>query len=209
MSRGLPGRALVSDPPLDPGPDEARSALRRELLEPEYHDANLVDRLLTWLGRQLDRGVETAVDVPPLQTFATMLVAVALLGALGWLVTRARRTARGTRERPAVLTDEGITAAELRARAEAALAAGRHGDALVDGFRALAVRQVELGRLDDTPGATAHEVATVLAAEHPHRAAAVDDSALLFDSVLYGDRPATREQAAGVLALDDELAARR
>ena len=73
-----------------------------------------------------------------------------------------------------MLTDEAITAAELRARAEAALAEGRHEDALVDGFRALAVRQVERGRLDDTPGATAHEVAGVLAREYPDRGPRVD-----------------------------------
>lgn len=200
---------LPAEPPLDPAPDEARSTLRRELLQPEYYDADLVDRLLRWLQRQLDRGVESAVDVPPLQTFATMLLAVLLLGGLGWLVGRARRTARGPRQAAAVLTDEQVTAAELRARAEAALAEGRHGDAVVDGFRALAVRQVELGRLDDTPGATAHEVAGALARSHPERARRVDDSARLFDAVMYGDRPATRDQAVGVLALDDEMAARR
>jgi len=33
--------------------------------------------------------------------------------------------------------------------------------------------------------------------------------AALFDAVLYGDRPATREQATAVLALDDDLVARR
>ena len=32
------------------------------------------------------------------------------------------------------------------------------------------------------------------------------EGARLFDLVLYGDRPATREQAELVLALDDELA---
>ena len=77
---------------------------------------------------------------------------------------------------------------------------------MVDAYRALAVRQVERGRLDDTPGATAHEVARALAAEYPHQRPRVDASAALFDAVLYGDRPASRDQAAGVLALDDELA---
>ena len=92
---------------------------------------------------------------------------------------------------------------------EAALADGRPEEALVDGFRALAVRQVERGRLDDSPGATAHEVALLLATEFPQHGAAVGDNALLFDLVLYGDRPATPEQATGVLILDDELAGAR
>jgi Domain of unknown function (DUF4129) len=200
---------IVLDPPLDPTPDEARSALRRELLKPEYYDDNLVERLITWLRRQLDKGVEAAVDLPPLQTFAAMLIAVLLVGALVWLVRRARGSARAPRDKQSVLTDEAITAAELRARAEAALADGRHEDALVDGFRALAVRQVERGRLDDTPGATAHEVAGVLAREYPDRGQRVDTAAVLFDSVLYGDRPATREQALDVLTLDEDLAVLR
>ena len=105
--------------------------------------------------------------------------------------------------------DGTVTAAQLRARAEAALAEGRYAPALVDGFRALAVRQVERGRLEDLPGATAHEVAAALATAYPEQRVRVDGSALLFDEVLYGDRPATRDQATGVLALDDELAVRR
>jgi hypothetical protein len=37
----------------------------------------------------------------------------------------------------------------------------------------------------------------------------VHRGARLFDEVLYGDRPATRDQAASVLALDDDLVVRR
>lgn len=197
------------DRPLDPSGDEARSLLRRELLSPEYHEQNLLERLRNWLERRIDGGVSSASDTPALQTFATMLVVLLLVAGLVFVVTRARRTARAAQERRSVLTTEEITADQLRARALAALSEGRHEDALVDAFRALAVRQVERGRLDDTPGATAHEVAAVLAAEYPHQRSRVDDGARLFDAVLYGDRPATREQATAVLALDDELAALR
>lgn len=193
------------DPPLGPASDEARSSLRRELLKPEYYEDNLLQRLLGWLERQINSGISAAADAPPLTTFAAMLIAVLLVGGLVWLASRARRSARSPKELRAVLTDEAVSATELRARADAALAAGRHEEALVDGFRALAVRQVERGRLDDTPGATAHEVAQALAVEYPHQRPRVDGSADLFDSVLYGDRDATRDQAVGVLALDDEL----
>jgi len=196
----------LADPPLDPSGEEARSLLRRELLAPEYHEQNLLERLQNWLERRIDGGVGSASDAPALQTFATMLVALLLVAGLVFVVSRARRTARAAQERRSVLTTEDVTAAELRARALAALAEGRHEEALVDAFRALTLRQVERGRLDDTPGATAHEVAAVLAAEYPHQRARVDAGARLFDAVLYGHRSATHEQAAGVLALDDELA---
>lgn len=198
-------RALASpaDAPLDPSTDEARSWLQRELLDPEYHQQNVVERLIAWLERNLGGGLANA---GLLSTAAAMLIFLLLLGALVWLLSRIQRTRRARTATGPVLAHEVVTAAELRARAEAALADGRTEEALVDGFRALTVRQVERGRLDDSPGATAHEVALLLATEYPQHRAAVGDNALLFDLVLYGDRPATAEQATGVLILDDELA---
>jgi Domain of unknown function (DUF4129) len=201
-------RALAVDP-LDPSPDDARSWLQRELLDPEYHQENLVERLVTWLQRQVLRGLAAAEQAPPLSTFAAMLVFLLLLGGLVWLLSRTRGSHRDRTAAGPVLNDEVVTAAELRARAEAALAGGRPEEAVVDGFRALAVRQVERGRLEDSPGATAHEVAMTLATRYPQHGERVGDNARLFDLVLYGDRPATPDQATGVLSLDDELAAAR
>ncbi len=199
----------LPDPPLDPSGSEARSRLRRELLHTEYHQQNLFQELLNWLIRKIGGGVGAASDAGPIPTLMTMLIFIGLVAGLAWLVSRAQRTARGKDETRAVLTEEVITADELRARADAALQAGRFEEAVVDGFRAVAVRQVERGRLPDTPGATAHEVAETLAREYAPMADRVHGSARLFDEVLYGDRPATREQAGSVLALDDDLVVRR
>jgi hypothetical protein len=195
-----------ADAPLDPSPGEARSWLQRELLDPEYHQQNVVERLIAWFERQIGAGLEGA---GLLSTFVAMLIFLLLLGGLVWILSRIQRNRRAHTAIGPVLGHEVVTAAELRARAEAALADGRPEEALVDGFRAMAVRQVERGRLDDSPGATAHEVALLLATEYPQHGAAVGDNALLFDLVLYGDRPATPEQATGVLILDDELAGAR
>ena len=197
------------DPPLDPSGSEARSKLRNELLHPEYHQQNVLREVLTWVEREVNKGLERASQASPLSTLATMVIFVALVALLAWLASQARRTARTRDQERAVLTEEVVTAAELRARAEAALEAGRFEEAVVEGFRALAVRQVERGRLTDTPGATAHEVSSILAAEYPALGDRVQASALVFDEVLYGDRPATREQATSLLALDDDLVVRR
>lgn len=202
-------RVLPADAPLVPSPDEARSWLERELVHPEYHQQNVVEQLITWLGRQIDRGLLAVQGVPPLSTFAAMLVFLLILAGLAWLLSRTRATRRAGPSPGPMLDVEVVTAAELRARAEAALAGGRPEEALVDGFRALAVRQVEQGRLEDSPDATAHEVGDSLAARYPQHGERVVDNARLFDLVLYGDRPATPEQAAGVLTLDDELTAAR
>lgn len=199
---------LLKDPPLHPSPDEGRSLLRRELLKPEYNDTDIIGRILRKLRELLDSSVNAASDASPLSAFAAILIFVLLILGLGWLVSRARRGARADKTEGPVFTDERVSAKELRRRAELALGEGRHELAVVDGFRALAVRQVERGRLTDNPGATADEVAGSLAELFPPHQPRVDASAQLFDAVLYGDRPATRDQAASVLALDDELGAR-
>jgi hypothetical protein len=210
LSTGLVG--LVSrlpDPPLDPSGSEGRAKLRRELVHPEYHQQNLLQEILDWASRKIGGGLDRAQQAPPLSTLATMVIFVALAGVLVWMASRARLTAREREERRTVLTEEVVTADELRARAEAALEAGRFEEAVVEAFRALAVRQVERGRLADAPGATADEVADTLAQEYAAMADRVRAGALLFDEVLYGDRPASREQAQSVLALDDDLVVRR
>ena len=205
-----PLRALLpADAPLEPSAGEARSWLERELLHQEYHQQNTLQSLLTWLERQINRGLAAAEQAPALSTLAAMLIFLLLLCGLAWILSRLRTTSRARTGSGPVLDNGVVTATELRARAEAALEDGRPEEALVDGFRALAVRQVERGRLEDSPGATAHEVAISLAAEYPDHRERVGDNALLFDLVLYGDRPATPEQATGVLALDDELAGAR
>jgi len=199
----------LSDPPLDPSGDEARSLLRGELAKAEYNDTNLIERIEHWVRRLFDDSVGAAADLPAIGTFAAILVGLLLAVGIGLLVSRARRSARARTDRAPALTGEMVSAAELRTRAEAALAEGRYDDALLDGYRALALRQVERGRIEDLPQATAHELAGGLAAEFPAQRHLVERSADLFDSVLYGDHPATREQAADVLGLDDELSGRR
>ena len=199
--------ARSADPPLTPDGDDARSLLRRELLHPDYHQDNLVLRLVDWLARGCSTaGLAAARETPPLTTFAAMLVGLLLVAALGWLAQPGAALAPGAgRRERAVLADEQVTSAQLRARAERALADGRPSDALVDAFRAVALRQVERDRIDDVPGATAHEVAAgpgrgvPRAGDRRHRCAG------LFDLVLYGGRVATREQAVDVLGLDDRL----
>jgi hypothetical protein len=197
------------DPPLDPSGSEAHTLLRNELLHPEYHQQNLLRQVMDWLEREVNKGLDRASQASQLSTLATMVIFVSLVAVLAWLASRARRTAHLRDEQRGVLTEEVVTAAELRARAEAALEAGRFEEAVVEGFRALAVHQVERGRLSDAPGTTAHEVARTLAGEYPAWGERVQAGALLFDEVLYGDRPATREQARSLLALDDDLAVRR
>lgn len=200
---------LQLGPPLKPSGDEGRSVLREELLKRQYHDQHLLQRLNDWLSRLFDRSIGSAAHSSPLVVLALMVLGALIVVGLALLVSRVRRDRRPRAARAGVLTDERPSARDLRARAEAALAAGRLDDAYVDAFRALAARQVERGQLADQPGTTAHEVALHLAATFPGEQSRVSHAARIFDATLYGDRPVTPDDAAGVLALDDALAGAR
>ena len=200
---------LPPGPPLQPSGDEGRRLLRDELLHSEYHRQDVLQRILGWIWRRLQGGVGAASGTSWVTTLVTMLVGALLLVGLALLLSRIRRDRRRREEVAAVLTDDRPSAGELRRRAESALAEGRHADAVVDAFRALAERQVERGRLSDQPGTTAHEVAATLATAYPDHREGVGRGADLFDATYYGDRAASREDAAGLLELDDVLAGAR
>jgi len=199
---------LAPGPPLQPSGDEGRRLLRDELVRGEYH-RHLLQRILGWLWRRLEGGVGAASGTNGVTAFVTMLIGAVLLVGLVVLLSRVRRDRRQRTAVQAVLADDRPSAAELRQRAEAALVDGRYADAVTDGFRALAVRQVERGRLHDQPGATAHEVAASLATSYPSHGVRVGRTADLFDATLYGDHPAGHDDASGVLELDDALAGAR
>ncbi|MBZ5734529.1 DUF4129 domain-containing protein [Nocardioides sp. TRM66260-LWL] len=196
-------------PPLVPSPDQARDLLRRELLDPAYQTRDVLRRVLDWLQRLLDGGDGGPGGLPGLVALVVLAaIVMALVLALAWLASRLRRDRRAP-DSPALLGGDGAEDPRtVRARAEAALAAGRPEDAVVDGLRALALREARAGRIDDVASATASEVAERLRHAHPAEAEAVRAATEVFEAVLYGHRSATAEQARAVLALDDRLAAR-
>ena len=200
---------MLAPPPLHPSGDEGRRLLREELLHREYHSGDLLARLVGWLSRHFRGTLRVASGWGELSTFVALLLAAGVVLALVWTLSRLRRNVGGAAQRAAVLPEHHASAAELRRRAEAALAEGRHEEAVVDGVRAVAARQVERGRLDDQPGATAHEVAASLATTYPEQRDRVGRTADLFDATLYGHRSPSRDDATAVLALDDTLAGAR
>ena len=78
------------EPPLDPGPDEARRLLQRELVRPEYHEQNLLEQIFDWIDRLVSGTIDAATGAPPLSTFAAMVAFLLLALALAWLLSRAR-----------------------------------------------------------------------------------------------------------------------
>ena len=186
----------------DPGP--ARAWLRHELSRPEYH-RSLLEQLFGRLGDLWDRVRGAALDATPLSTAAAAVVLVLLLVVVTLLVSRVRREPLRRLDDGQVLVPGGGSPDEHRARAEAALAAGAVDRAVVEAFRALALRALARGVLEERPGLTAHELAADLEPAFPEQAGPLRRSALLFDQVFYGDQPATGRDARSVLDLDDTL----
>jgi Domain of unknown function (DUF4129) len=200
---------VTPGPGLDPSPDDAHDWLRDELLKPEYQDRNIIGRVIDWFARQFDSGVNAASVSPLLTTLAAVAIFVLLVAGIGWLAARTRRTSLATGAGGAVIDDSRIGAAEYRRRAESALANGDFAGAVIDGFRALARDQIDQGQIEDLPQATARELGVLLARRHPVAADPLMSAAQLFDAVLYGDRPASRQQAHDVLGLDQLVRVRR
>ena len=97
---------VPAEPPLVPSPDEGRSLLRRELLEADYREDDVLGRLLDWVRRLIVRTLDAASSAPPLSTFFAMLVGLLLVLALVWLVTRTRASRGVRRQRAAAVPDD-------------------------------------------------------------------------------------------------------
>ena len=201
---------LAGFDPVDPSGDQARRELRHELSRGRYLEADsLIDRLGSWLTEMWDRlfGVALGGGFP---TAVLLLVLILVVAGLSWLLPRTRRARRRAQRAGAVLpADTALDASGYRARAARALAQGRHDDAALDGFRAIAADAVRRTLVDPAPGLTAHEIATVLVGPFPGQVEEIHAAAGLFDTLCYGGGHTTAEAARSVLALDRDLAATR
>lgn len=179
--------------------------MEAELSKPEYHQEGLLDRFVAWLEGLWDELARAAAGASGLSTLVTVALALLLVVLALVVAPRIRRTAVLRSEAGGVLQDRRATAEELRSRAQAAFAEGRHSDAVVEAMRALARRMVDRAVLEETPGSTAHEIAVAVADAFPAERARLRDAAEAFDAVQYGGSAASREQAASLLAVYDDL----
>jgi hypothetical protein len=204
------GAGAVAGVPVEPDRGEARRWLQDELADPVYAAAepSLVERAVLWV---LDR--LAAVESPdgPGGLALTVLTVVVLAG----VVALALRFAGPLRRRAAtgrssdVFTDQQVTAAEHRRRAEQAAQEARWSVAVQERFRAVVRSMEERVLLDPRPGRTAHEAATEAAAALPQARDALLRGAAVFDDVAYGERPGTSASYGLVRDLDDLLARSR
>ncbi|WP_392544745.1 DUF4129 domain-containing protein [Oryzobacter telluris] len=197
-----------ADPPLDPTSPEARQWLEDELRRGIYHEQKgLLARLWEWLGDILGRTV-TGAGLPAWTIWVAIIVGVLVVGLVLARSLRSERRMTG-RSRGGVLDGPVRTAAEHRADARAALAAGDHDTAVLEGYRAIARAAVERTLLDDLPGRTAHEVSVQLVPVFPAHGGPLATAADTFDAVRYGRRTASADAARAVVDLDETLSTTR
>lgn len=199
----------VDGPPLDPSSPEARQWVLDELSKGRYTtEPSRWQRFVEWLQDLLGAGPGSGV----IPGWAAAVVVAVVLAVLALVVTRLLRPEPSTgraRSAGAVVDDEGLAAADYRARAREARARGDWDAVLLDSYRALAASAVERTLLTDLPGRTAHEVALALAPVFPAQASALAASAEEFDAVRYGHRRTTQDPAVAAAELDTALLSTR
>ncbi|MFB0836556.1 DUF4129 domain-containing protein [Arthrobacter sp. E44] len=197
---------MAAEPPVLPDSAEARRWAAEELAKPEYRDAapSWVDTLwrnfLDWL-QSLDgsSGDSTAVPSPVIALVIAAIIAAAIILARPRLNARARK-AKDVFEREAAMS-----AIDYRNRAEAAAAAGKWGDAVVDRFRAVVRSAEDRTILDPQPGRTADEAARALSVSFNAESGRLLRAAAVFDGIRYGNRYAGSADYQEMVGLDSDL----
>ena len=184
--------------------ESARGAARAELLDRKYQDAQppLVVRLLGRLIRKLFDLLDRAAAGVPGGRVGLLLLALLLVAFVAVIVIRLRPL--GTRAGSADVFAAGgaRTAAEHRALADQAAAAGQWADAVRERLRAI-VRELEArGVLEPRPSRTAGEVARDGSAAVPDIAEPLRRATSTFDEIWYGGRPADASSYEILVAAD-------
>ncbi|WP_043322166.1 DUF4129 domain-containing protein [Mycetocola saprophilus] len=203
----------LAEPPLTPDAPEAHDWLSNELTKPEYAAAtpNLFDRLVTeflgWLGRLFSGSIDGPGDWVPV--LLLLLLAAAVVAAiLIWGRPRLNRARASTTQ---ALFGERDTrsAAEIRAAAARAAAAGNYDLAVLEGYRALCRDLDERTIIVLDPGSTAHQAAGAASRAFPAFGEVLARTANDFDAVRYLSVPATAQQWERIRSTDESLRAQR
>lgn len=200
---------MVSDVPVDLDRDDAREAAIRELSDPSYvkDDLNPLERAMKWLLEKAGElfmgggGLDGLTSILVIVLVVVVIVIVARLG-IG-RVGRSRRSRGGG----SVFGETAMSAAEHRAAAERAAAAGNFAEAVRERFRATVRELEQRGVLDARAGRTVDEVAYEAGQALPPLAQDLRGAAVRFDDVWYGGRIATPEAYQQMVTVDDRVRA--
>ncbi len=198
---------LFGAPPV--GGDQGRELAKQELKKQIYHrdDPSVLERALNKIQDWLDSLVRTAQNPSGSGGggIIALLVILAVLVTIIVLVILYMRRRNARSQRPALLDDETMAAADHRSLAERLADEGRYAEAIRERLRAIARDLEERAILDPRPGRTADELAGEAAVELPELAAELASGVRIFDEVWYGDRPGTAEGYAALTLLEERV----
>ncbi|GAB3660399.1 DUF4129 domain-containing protein [Nocardioides korecus] len=190
---------------VDPGPGTARDWVSRELARPEYQES-LLQRAQRWFGELLDRVSATPDALSGLSPLVGLLLLVLVVALGAFLLSRLGANPAlpaGSAEVFAVGRDPAVA---HRSRAEAALAAGRWDESVLEAVRALTSTLVERGLAPERAGVTVHEITADAARLFPAEQGRLEQVGRTFDETRYGDRPTGEDQARAAVELERDLA---
>ncbi|SMH33479.1 protein of unknown function [Rathayibacter oskolensis] len=201
--------ASSSGAPLVPDAEEARRLFLEELADPRYRAAepNWFDRVV-----QAVRDWFASLSLPtdgatvPVAAIIGVVVLLALVVVALVLAGRPRLRRRSTVTGAVLAEDDGRSADEIRALAEAAAARGAWDEALVERFRALVRSLGERTVVSLSPGTTAHGFARRASAAFPGSADGLRRTADDFDRVRYLGLACTAADYERIRDLDRVLA---
>ena len=198
---------LLADVPVVIDRDDARRAAEAELSKPEYRTAEpgVVERVLRWLGQRLAALFDAASGVVPGGPLGLLVLLAVVVLVIVVVRLRVGPLARDVRASRRVFEERVRAAADYRAAAERAAAAGELTGAVRERFRALVRGLEERGVLDELSGRTADEAAREAGARLPASRDELAAAAVLFDAVHYGGRPASGEDYRRLVALDGQV----
>lgn len=201
----------VSEIPLLPDPDEARSWLEDELAKPAYAEAQptwfdqMAKAIGDFISGILNPQVGPGGGMVLAAIIGVLIVAIIVAAIIVWGVPRARASSRLTADDLLFGEEETRTAAELRQAAQQAAAAGDYDEAVILRFRALARRLSERGAVRLGPGATVHAFAAQASSAFPNEVAELSAAADVFDAVRYLRQPGTAEAYDRIGHTDERL----
>lgn len=198
-----------ADVPATPDASQAREAAERELARQEYQaQETLWARLWRWIMEHLDPG-NVMVGAPRwLSILIIVVVVLALTAVLVFLLSRITRVRRARTNR-ALFADDDRSSTTLTRAADDAAGRGDWATAVVERFRAIIRSLDERGLIEDYPGMTAREAATLAARALRSLRQELLQAAALFDSVRYGHVQATRQQDEWIRQLAGQVASLR
>lgn len=194
-----------------PDDEQARQWATEELSKAVYQQAKpslfdqIVTNILQWLGSLFEdiTGVEANLGSIIITVGALLLIGLAV-----WLI-RPRLNRR--RELKEEMFDAGsqLTAEQHRNEAADAASRGELGQAVMEQFRAIVRAAEERAVIDPQPGRTAGEVSVQLETAFPAQRNPLQQAALMFNDIRYGDASGTRVEFEQLLELDRELVGAR